>query len=67
MNVINLDDARPHITVIYSRPGFDACKNVHVAPVKIIKDFVSGKADIDPDLLRAIVSDWLESLLNGIT
>lgn len=61
MNVINLDDARPHITVV------DACKNVHVVPVKIIKDFVSGKADIDPDLLRAIVSDWLESLLNGIT
>ena len=59
-NVINIDESRPHITL-------NCGKSVHVVPVSLIEDVISGKinfSDIEQcDLLiKPILRDWLNSL-----
>jgi len=58
-NVVDIDDYREHITVINGDVG-------HVVPVKTIVGYINGEHDLDPDLLKAIVQDWLECMFTGI-
>lgn len=58
-NVFELDDHRPHVTIHDS-----VRKVVHVVPLAALEDFASGKLEAfeDPNLLRAIVADWLNRI-----
>lgn len=55
-NVTNLDDRRPHIMLVGQN------KKVHVLPVALAEKLATGKIeiqDVDPELIRDIVADWL--------
>ena len=55
-NVHDLDAQRPHLMVIGQKG------NIHVVPVKLIENLVSGLvsiADTDQELIRDILADWL--------
>lgn len=57
--VINLDDHRPHVTIM------DLEGNAHVVPVSYFEDFVKGGVDIPEDMLpvmRKVVDEWLRTL-----
>lgn len=55
-NIFSLDDQRPHIMLVGQN------KNVHVLPVGLAEKLATGKIeiqDVDPELIRDIVADWL--------
>lgn len=60
-NIVQLDDYRPHVNVIDPRR-----KAVHVVPLAALEAYADGTLDAfeDPDLLRAIVGEWLKFIAN---
>lgn len=55
-NVTNLNDHRPHVCV-HVEDG-----NVHVMPVSLVKDWANGKYEPDPEVLKAILLEWLSMI-----
>jgi hypothetical protein len=55
-NVTNLEDHRPHISLVGQK------QKVHVLPVSLAEGLATGRiaiTDVDPELIRDIVADWL--------
>jgi len=56
-NVHHLDAYRPDPHIVF--PDLEG--NVHVIPVVLIEDWISGAVPFDPEaqlLLRSIINDW---------
>ena len=58
MTLPNIDDRRPHLTVV-------AEDGVHVLPVALVEDVIKGRQEssilTDP-VVRRIVEEWLEKV-----
>ena len=59
-NIVNIEDAKPHLTV-------NCGESVHVIPVALIEDVISGKKDFTQfddweTLLKTILRNWLDSV-----
>lgn len=59
-NITHIDDHKPHLTV-------NCGESVHVVPVALIEDVISGKKDFTQldqwnVLLKTILKDWLDSV-----
>lgn len=55
MSVTELDSYRPHVAI-------HSGETAHVIPVSLIEDWIEGKAELDVDVARAIMADWLRAV-----
>jgi len=56
MSITNIEDGRPHITI-------QGIKSVHVMPVLLIEDIISGKIKISDvedanDFIPTLIKEW---------
>ncbi len=61
MSAIKLDDHRPHVVVKV------ASGDVHVLPLILLEEIAEGRRPFDhldlwPDIMRAVMNEWLSDL-----
>lgn len=54
-NIIQMEDQRPHATFVDP-----VSNNAHVVPISLVRQWSEEtNQDIDPEIVRAIIHDWL--------
>ena len=57
--VTNIQDAMPHVAIRLLN------EDIVILPESLIRDFVSGGAEIPPEIGRAVMSHWFELAFGG--
>lgn len=55
MSIHDMTADHPHITI----PVGD---DIHIVPVPLVRDWIAGRCDPDPEVTRAIIAEWLRGL-----
>lgn len=56
MSVVDFTENSPHIGI---RAENGDC---FVVPVSLVRDWIAGRAEPDPDVMRAIIAGWLRRI-----